>query len=268
MWSGDVVLLEPPDGAADTEHLQLVLDSRQRTGLVGMDDREELAFPLIPAGPRRSFAERVRGADSYGLLLLLVLSSLFLTALVGDGDWGRVVSTVMSGTTTLFAFWTSRPSVAVLRGVAIVVALSIVAAVAAVIGSSIEFDHVGRGGLAVITAATPVVVGRRLLRHPRVQGSTVLGALCIYLLLGLFFAYLYSTIGAINEPFFAQIPTATTVDYLYFSYVTLTTVGYGDLTAAQDVGRMVAVSEALTGQLYLVTVVALLVSNIGRPRAR
>jgi hypothetical protein len=234
-----------------------------------MDDREGPLYPLLPAGPRRSLAERLRGADSYGLLLILVLSSLLVTALVGDSDWGRFVSTAMSGATTLFAFWTSRPSVAILRAATIVVALSILASIAAVaLGSSTTVDHMGRAGLALITAASPVVVARRLVSHPRVQGSTVLGALCIYLLLGLFFAYLYSTIGAINPPFFAQQSTATIVDYLYFSYATLTTVGYGDLTAGTDVGRMLAVSEALTGQLYLVTVVSLLVANLGRVRSR
>ena len=124
-------------------------------------------------------AERLRGADSYGLLLILILLSLLVTAFVGDSDWGRVAVTAMSGATTLFAFWTSRPSVAVLRAATIVVALSIVAAIAAVaFGSSATLDHVGRAGLAVITAASPVVVARRLVRQPRVQGSTVLGALC------------------------------------------------------------------------------------------
>jgi voltage-gated potassium channel Kch len=58
------------------------------------------------------------------------------------------------------------------------------------------------------------------------------------------------------------------IDFLYFSYVTLTTVGYGDLTAAGDLGRMLAVTEALLGQLYLVTVVALVIGNIGRERTR
>jgi voltage-gated potassium channel Kch len=53
------------------------------------------------------------------------------------------------------------------------------------------------------------------------------------------------------------------IDYIYFSFVTLTTVGYGDLTAAQSMGKMMAVSEALLGQLYLVGVVALLASNLG-----
>ena len=53
---------------------------------------------------------------------------------------------------------------------------------------------------------------------------------------------------------------------VYFSFVTLTTVGYGDLTASNSVGRAFAVQEALFGQIYLVTVVALLVSNLGRQR--
>jgi hypothetical protein len=235
-----------------------------------MDDREEAPHPLIPipAGPRRSLAERLRAADSYGLLLILVLLSLLITALVSDRNWGRVVITAVTGATTLFAFWTSRPSVAVLRVVTVVVMLGVVAAIAASVGSSTPLDNVGRAGLALIAAASPITVARRLLRHPRIQGSTVLGALCIYLLLGQFFAYLYSTIGALDKPFFVQQPNATLVDYLYFSYTTQTTVGYGDLTAAQDLGRMLAVSEALTGQLYLVTVIALLVSNLGRSRAR
>ena len=58
------------------------------------------------------------------------------------------------------------------------------------------------------------------------------------------------------------------MDHLYFSFVSLTTVGYGDLTPISDLGRMIAVSEALIGQLFLVTVVALVVGNIGRTRLK
>ena len=60
---------------------------------------------------------------------------------------------------------------------------------------------------------------------------------------------------------------AQPVAYLYFSYTTLTTVGFGDLTAGTDLGRMLAVVEALMGQLYLVTVVAFIVAT-RRPRAQ
>src|SRR5262245_65974508 len=108
-----------------------------------MVERDEAVHPLIPipAGPRRSLAERVRGADSYGLLLILILLSLLTTAVVGDGNWGRVVITTVTGATTLFAFWTSRPRVAVLRVVAVVVAVGLVAAIASgIVGSGTPLE--------------------------------------------------------------------------------------------------------------------------------
>ena len=155
-----------------------------------------------------------------------------------------------------------------LRWAAVAIGLAVAGASLALFIRSPAVDGASRATIALLTAVSPVVVGRRLLQHPRVEGSTIFGALCIYLLLGLFFAYLYSAIGAVNGHFFAGRHGATIVDYLYFSFATLTTVGYGDLTAAGDLGRMLAVSEALTGQLYLVTVVALLVGNVGRDRIR
>ena len=71
------------------------------------------------------------------------------------------------------------------------------------------------------------------------------------------FAFVYAAINGIDTtPFFVQTTNATTPDFLYFSFITQTTVGYGDFTAAGDLGRVLAVIEALTGQLYLVTIIA------------
>jgi Ion channel len=79
-------------------------------------------------------------------------------------------------------------------------------------------------------------------------------------------AFIYNTIGGFqSDPFFAQPVNATSADYLYFSFITQATVGYGDLTAAGNPGRACSVLEALTGQIYLVTIVALLVSRL-KPR--
>jgi hypothetical protein len=226
--------------------------------------------PAMPSGRRRPPRERLRAPDGYGLLLLMILLLLLLTALVGERRWGQVALTFWSGATALFAFWTSRPGTRTLRWTTVAVAVSVVASLAALLGSDSDaaLNGASRAGIALLVAASPIVVGRRLLRHERVRGATILGALCIYLLLGIFFSYLYSAVGLVAGPFFAGLPHATIVDYLYFSYVTLTTVGYGDLVAAQDLGRMLAVSEALIGQLYLVTVVSVLVGNIGRHRTR
>ena len=116
-------------------------------------------------------------------------------------------------------------------------------------------------------AGAPIAIGTALWRRPVVDVHTVLGAICIYVLVGMFFAFLYGAIGEVGTAaFFAQGSDATTADYLYFSFMTQLTVGYGDLTAAGNLGRSCAVLEALLGQIYMVTVVALLVSRLV-PRA-
>jgi hypothetical protein len=97
---------------------------------------------------------------------------------------------------------------------------------------------------------------------------TMFGVLCIYLLLGMLFALAYGLVGeAQSEPFFASGGKEDISDFLYFSFATLTTVGYGDLAAATDLGRSVAITEALIGQIYLVTVVAVIVGSLSRSRA-
>jgi hypothetical protein len=62
------------------------------------------------------------------------------------------------------------------------------------------------------------------------------------------------------------VKTASISQYVYFSYVTLATLGYGDLTPARAVGRLLAVFETIAGSLYLVTAVSLVVSRIGVER--
>ena len=100
-----------------------------------------------------------------------------------------------------------------------------------------------------------------------VNFQSVLGALCIYLMIGLLYAFAYGAIAAFQSgPFFAQGTDGTPSLRLYFSVVSLATVGYGDYTAATDLGRTVAGSEGLLGQVYLVTVVAVIVSRL-RPRS-
>jgi hypothetical protein len=94
------------------------------------------------------------------------------------------------------------------------------------------------------------------------------GAICIYLLFGLLFTFAYGAAAALGSgEFFTDGTDGTPSLRLYFSYVTLTTVGYGDYTPAGDLGHTLAIVEALLGQLYLVTVVAVLVSRLGRGHA-
>ncbi len=114
-----------------------------------------------------------------------------------------------------------------------------------------------------------VAIVNRLSRHLTISWDTVLGALCVYLLFGMVFATAYQVAGhAQGRRLFAQQNGFDNVDTIYFSLVALATVGFGDLTMRSDVTRILAAIEALLGQIYLVTMVAVLVGNLGRRRGR
>jgi Ion channel len=115
------------------------------------------------------------------------------------------------------------------------------------------------------------LIARGLLLDFKERGismHTMFGVLCVYLLIGSLFAFVYGIVSSIgSEPFFAQHGDVdTSQNFLYFSFVTMTTVGYGDLTAATSLGRSLAIAEALIGQIYLVTVVATIVGGLGSRR--
>ena len=94
---------------------------------------------------------------------------------------------------------------------------------------------------------------------------TVIGVLSVYLLIGLIFTFVFGIIGSqASTPFFKYGLAGNSSNYLYFSYSTLTTVGYGDLVAELQIGRSFAIIEALVGQMYLVSIVALIVGSLGR----
>jgi hypothetical protein len=211
---------------------------------------------------------RLEERDDYGIVLLLILATIIMVSL-GQGGLGQFVSVALSGFTLLFVLHTSDAHRRTYRIASVIVAIAVAgAAVSLLVGHEEGSAAAGLIGL-LLAFAAPLVILRRIGQSPTVTVQLVLGALAIYLLLGLTYAYLYPLIHYVTgQPFFVQTTTPGSIDYVYFSYVTLTTVGYGDFTASTSVGRMVAVSEALGGQLYLVSAVALLVGNIGRRMVR
>jgi hypothetical protein len=167
--------------------------------------------------------------------------------------------------TFLYALWTSG-----LGDVATRTSLAIGAvALAATIASQATGGDPGKVIFAiaygVLCAAALCALLVRLIPERRVSTRILAAAVTIYLLLGLMFAEAYQIIGEVlSEGFFAQAGNHTIVSYLYFSFITLTSVGYGDLTPRGGLGQMLSALEALSGQLYLVTVIAVVVSQ--RPR--
>ena len=222
--------------------------------------------------PGQTRREMVRTAlareDDFGVVLVMVLVTVLVFA-AADGPVGQLASVALSGATLLFVLHTAGAHRRTFRVSAVVVVLAVVsAASASFLGDEARTSTAGLVGL-MLAVVAPLVILRRIVVSPTITVRLVLGALAIYLLLGLAYAYLFPLLATLTHTqFFVQTDHPATPDYIYFSYTTLATIGYGDFTAATSLGRMVAVSEGLIGQLYLVSAVALLVGNVGRTLRR
>jgi voltage-gated potassium channel len=212
-------------------------------------------------------AEEARWADRYGMLFLLIVVALLLSA--ANTKWLKVAAVLVQGGVVLFAFLVARAPRRAWRLAMVLVPLAVILGIVARFGDSNPALVVAASVNLVLPAAAIVVLGRRIVMEPYVSGRTVLGLLSVYLLIGMTFAATYIMIAVVSgEPFFVQTDRAQPVDFTYFSFVTLATVGYGDFTAANPLPRMLAAIEGLSGQLYLVTVVAVAVSRVHTRRDR
>jgi ion channel len=222
-----------------------------------------------PPPATRAGSWRARAVARYGLVLVLLLATFVLLVCGLTSPWARLATVALLCITLLTALAASQVPLRAQHAARFVVAVSIAVSLAG-LGSH---SDVGTASAAIVNAllvtVAPVAIAWSIVHRRTIDGRAVLGALCVYVLLGLLWAFVYTAVGAIeDEPFFVQEQHATTSEYTYFSFITMTTVGYGDLTPASNVGRGCAAMEALLGQIYLVTIVALLVSNLGRNRER
>ena len=230
-----------------------------------------------PAGPggdayepslrASTFRERLQHGDTYGLLLALILLGYVVMGSTDNTRWSRAVMAVVMGAILVLALHTSHAHQRLVR-TAVVVSLACVALALsqAALDSDLGVAALGYAMFA-LAAVAPVVVLVRIFRHPEITVETLLGAFSAYLLIGLVFAGMYRGFDAWStHGFFAQTDDPSPVQYMYFSFTTLTTTGYGDLTPAHDDGRVLANFEQLIGQVFLVTVVSGIVTNLGRVR--
>ncbi|HEY6636952.1 MAG TPA: potassium channel family protein [Solirubrobacterales bacterium] len=205
----------------------------------------------------------------FGVVLGLIITAVFVTMAAPHGDGGRFVAVVLQGAVLVAAVIASKAHRWVIR-------LSVVAAVAGTVGSAAalfgtgQFGNSSAGIVALLYVALPApAIALGVLKQFREAGTvtmqTMFGVLCLYLLIGLMFGVAFATVQEVSGTDFFTTDHSGRDDFLYFSYATLTTVGYGDLIAATNLGRSLAITEALFGQIYLVTVVAVIVSNLRRP---
>ena len=204
----------------------------------------------------------VRAADSYATLLVLLLANFFLLELVDDPRWGAIGSTLLAAAALIVAI--SDPE----AGIASIAGSGARSRPASLLAPIVLFvDSTSIVGLAyllpaalLVTATLPVTLSR-VLHHRRMTYETVLGALCAYVLFGLLFAFVFLAVADFSDaPFFAQPGPHQESEYLYFSFVTLTTLGFGDLSPAVGLPQALTVLEALFGNVFLVTLVARLVT--------
>ena len=112
----------------------------------------------------------------------------------------------------------------------------------------------------ITTALVPIVVARRLATHRVVTTQTVMGTVAAYLQIAVAYAFVFHAVGQWQPgSMFGHL--VTTPSYMYFSLTTITTTGYGDLAPTSEFARLFAVSEAVIGQIFLVTFVALIVAR-------
>ncbi|HEY7603417.1 MAG TPA: potassium channel family protein [Gaiellaceae bacterium] len=211
-----------------------------------------------------------RASRSFGVVLALIAVSFVFGATASDAAWATGVLVVLQGLTLIAAIWTSglaRAGWWLRFGLAMLAIAVALAVVASALGGS---DLTGAVGLisALFVVCVVIVIVRSIAWSPEVNAQTILGAICVYVSIGMIFLFAYGAVAEIgSSSFFAQTGDGTRALRLYFSYVTLATLGYGDYTPATNLGHMLAVVEALLGQIYLVTVVAVLVARLRvRPR--
>ena len=212
---------------------------------------------------RESVADR-RVQFRYGAVFLLTLVGVVFVIATPSADWSRAVTLAIESGALVIAVATSRERERVRRRRALAVGVVMIVLILGV-GIGAVSEQLTAILLALVTAAVPVEIARgvvRLLRERGVTLQAVAGALAIYLSIGLVFAWIISFITHIDSaPYFAQHTSGTEGDRVYFSFTVLTTTGFGDFSAATPAGHALAVIEMLTGQLYLVTVIGLLIGS-------
>lgn len=204
-------------------------------------------------------AQRVR--DAFGLVLILVLTTYVLASLLSNKGWAAVLLTIATSATSIVALTSSHAQPRFVRRAALVAVLAILLAMAsATFGGRLCLNIASFLEIALLAVAMAAVL-QRVLTSDSVSSRTILGAISVYTTLGILFTWTYGLIDRIEGGgFFGQAGQEKGSDFLFFSYTTLTTTGYGDLVPAGQVGRMVSGIEMMLGQVFLVTLVAGLVS--------
>lgn len=204
--------------------------------------------------------------EHFGLLVLILVALLLLSG-IGESGWIRLTTAALNVVVLLVAVGrpqNRRQTIAVI-GVAAIGALGAVLVVrdrvdgiAGAVGASLQV---------VVLIGVTLVVLIRLSRHQTVTTQTLFGAVAAYMLIGHVFAWAYLALPGYLEQEVIQ-PVAAGEIPLYYSFVVLTTLGFGDIQPVGALARRVTVLEVLVGQLFLAILISRLVSVWSRSDRR
>jgi hypothetical protein len=221
---------------------------------------------MDPSGIRAPGGERwlqraERVTDAFGLVLGLVLLTFVLTSLIENTGWGSVLIMASTGATSIVALTSSHVKPHWVHIAIYLSALSLLLTIVEAVSGAYLWLDLGAVIQVSLLAIATVAVLIRVVTAVEVNARVILGAISVYTVLGLLFGFAYESIARVQStPFFAGVAHVHHGDFLFFSYTTLTTTGYGDLVPAGQPGEMISTFEMLIGQIFLVTLVAGLVS--------
>jgi Ion channel len=223
----------------------------------------------VPDWTRARRLTELKGSYRYGLVLLLAVVSTGVQMALPDTPAAWLAQALLMAATVVTALFAEGATRAQWQRVGRLVGATVVGLIVAAIAGRGQAERGIMFGLSgLLAAGGALIVARGVLDGIRVERRvtlhSVMGALTVYLLAGLIFAFSYSVMGAIaGSPVLSHLGADKHAEEVYFSFITLTTVGYGDIAPVANASRMTSVLEALFGQLYLVTIVAVIVSNVG-----
>jgi len=212
------------------------------------------------AGPLRTRRLREPRSDRYFFLLALLLIDVCVIGLVGTSRWATFAYTPLTAATLLLALSTSQARPRTMRIAWVAAIIAVAASLAVALTDTTRFSGWVYFMLFALLLISPAAIGRRILTSRRVTLRLLVAAICVYLMIGLLFTFVYLGVNGVHPNFFAQGAQKDPSIYLYFSFITMTTVGFGDFTPGAAVPRVLVVLEAMLGQVFLVTAVARLVS--------
>jgi hypothetical protein len=211
------------------------------------------------------FADRGLGHERFGPILLLVLVGFLVS-----GFDGQVVARITTAAINALVLVMVFRETGIARSSSRLVTLVFVGSLPLVMLSLVDHEQAPGGVIwmfqAAIAIAIAVAITARILRHRRVGLQTVFGAVCIYVMVGMAFAFIYGGLQTVMGSEVLQVNDGGAVDPLYYSIVTLTTLGFGDITSPEVLVRRITMIEAMFGQLFLAIMVARLVSLFGMER--